>query len=123
MIKIILLNLGIFRILADKKILDIISSTKTKENRIKKIFLNASVFAYASEIDLKRKNILKKCDNINILTLPDFIKKNNTTHFIIGENERLSFNYLVAILKGVFIVQENCRKLPDNNFQKLLSLL
>lgn len=88
--------------------MEIISTTSTKEKIVKKVFLNAAVFAYVSEIDPKRKSIIERSDHIKTVVFKNFLEKNKTTHFIVGMTENVSFNYLVAILKGVFIVRENC---------------
>ena len=65
------------------------------------------VIVYSPSISALNKNRLIK-QGVKFITAEEFVKKNDVTHYIIGGEENIDIEFLLAITKGAFVVRESC---------------
>lgn len=79
------------------------------------IYIKKTIKIYASVVTSDMESRLK---GIHILNSNQFVYGNDVTHYILGEEEEVSLNYIIAVLKGLYIVHNNCNVF-NNHFINL----
>lgn len=88
------------------EIRNILFNFKTQFVNIPNVYIKAEMKVYLSNVSdvFFAKLTVEMC-----VTWPHFIQNDDVTHLVIGQDEDVNIAYLVAMLKGVYIVFDDCK--------------
>lgn len=74
------------------------------------IYIKANIKAYANKISL---DLMTQYSKIKFANWNTFIFGNQVTHYILDKDEEVTLSYIIAILKGIYIVTSDCNAFTD----------
>lgn len=91
------------------EIRDFLKENKQKSKLIPTVFIREVIRVYIDDLDEFMEDRLEE---IYVVTFDHFVQYEDVTHYIINDDENyMTMGYLVALLKGVFIVSRDCEHL------------
>lgn len=85
-----------------------------ESDRPSNLYLHSNIVAFCHNNCKSALDQLKNCANVRIISDEEYVLKDIATHLIIKENDGHSFETLLGILRGLFIVTESCMYLKNS---------